>query len=70
MKKILIPTDFSENAEYALKVAAQIARENDGEIIILKTKIETINADIRLTTSKMEKYKTDIIALKEKMVIK
>lgn len=35
MKKILIPTDFSENAEYALKVAAQIARENDGEIIIL-----------------------------------
>jgi nucleotide-binding universal stress UspA family protein len=35
MKKILIPTDFSENAEYALKVAAQIARENNGEIIIL-----------------------------------
>lgn len=35
MKKILIPTDFSENAEYALKVAAQIARENNGEIILL-----------------------------------
>lgn len=35
MKKILIPTDFSEHAEYALKVAAQIARKNDGEIILL-----------------------------------
>lgn len=35
MKKILIPTDFSESAEYALKVAAQIAKENDGEIILL-----------------------------------
>ena len=35
MKKILIPTDFSQNAEYALKVAAQIARKNDGEIILL-----------------------------------
>ena len=35
MKKILVPTDFSNHAEYALKVAAQIARENDGEIILL-----------------------------------
>lgn len=35
MKKILVPTDFSDHSEYALKVAAQIARENDGEIILL-----------------------------------
>lgn len=35
MKKILIPTDFSKHAEYALRVAAQIARKNDGEIILL-----------------------------------
>lgn len=35
MKKILIPTDFSEHAENALRVAAQIARKNDGEIILL-----------------------------------
>ena len=35
MKKILVPTDFSEHAHYALKVAAQIARKNDGEIILL-----------------------------------
>lgn len=35
MKRILVPTDFSDHAEYALKVAAQIARDNDGEIYLL-----------------------------------
>lgn len=35
MKRILVPTDFSKHAEYALKVAAQIARENNSEIILL-----------------------------------
>jgi nucleotide-binding universal stress UspA family protein len=35
MKKILVPTDFSDHAEYALKVAAQIARDNNGEIFLL-----------------------------------
>jgi len=35
MKKILVPTDFSESAENALKVAAQIAKKNNGEIILL-----------------------------------
>ena len=35
MKKILVPTDFSEHAYYALKVAAQIAKKNGGEIILL-----------------------------------
>ena len=29
MKKILIPTDFSQHAEYALKVAAQIAKKHN-----------------------------------------
>ena len=35
MKKILVPTDFSKHAEYALKVAAQIAKRNNGEIFLL-----------------------------------
>ncbi|MFH6961380.1 universal stress protein [Flavobacterium plurextorum] len=35
MKQILVPTDFSEHAEDALKVAAQIAKRNNSEIIIL-----------------------------------
>jgi nucleotide-binding universal stress UspA family protein len=35
MKRILIPVDFSEYSEEALKVAAQIARKNNCEIILL-----------------------------------
>jgi len=35
MRRILVPTDFSKHAEYALRVAAQIARANDAEIILL-----------------------------------
>ncbi|KDN56813.1 universal stress protein [Flavobacterium seoulense] len=35
MKKILVPTDFSIQAENALKVAAQIARINNAEIHLL-----------------------------------
>lgn len=35
MKKILVPTDFSDHAHYALKVASEIAKKNNGEIILL-----------------------------------
>ncbi len=35
MKKILVPTDFSPQAENALKVAAQIAKKHDCEIHLL-----------------------------------
>ncbi len=35
MKKILVPVDFSQKSEEALKVAAKIARKIDGEIYVL-----------------------------------
>jgi nucleotide-binding universal stress UspA family protein len=35
MKKILVPTDFSKQAENALKVAAQLAKKNKSEIYLL-----------------------------------
>lgn len=35
MKKILVPVDFSDEAKYACKVAAQIAKKTDCEIILL-----------------------------------
>ena len=35
MKKILVPTDFSEQAENALKVAAQLAKKFNAEIYLL-----------------------------------
>lgn len=35
MKKILVPIDFSEHSEYALEVAAQLAKKYDAEIVAL-----------------------------------
>jgi len=35
MKRILVPTDFSEQAENALKVAVQIAEKNNSEIYLI-----------------------------------
>ncbi len=35
MKKILVPIDFSKQAQYACKVAASIAKKNNCEIILL-----------------------------------
>lgn len=35
MKRILVPTDFSDQAENALKVAAQLAKTHDSEIFLL-----------------------------------
>ena len=35
MKKILVPTDFSEQAENALKVAAQLAKNHNAEVLLL-----------------------------------
>lgn len=35
MKRILVPTDFSEHANYATEVAAQIAKKHDAELFLL-----------------------------------
>ncbi|WP_203294472.1 universal stress protein [Luteirhabdus pelagi] len=37
MKRILVPTDFSDQAENALKVAAQLARKHDSELYLFHT---------------------------------
>ena len=47
MKKILVPTDFSEHADNALSVAAQIARDNNSEI-------KTSGLDATKATTKSE----------------
>jgi nucleotide-binding universal stress UspA family protein len=35
MKRILVPTDFSETADHALEMASQIAKQAQGEIVML-----------------------------------
>ncbi|MDC8003765.1 universal stress protein [Aureisphaera galaxeae] len=35
MKKIIVPVDFSEHSEYALEVAAQLAKKYDSQLIMV-----------------------------------
>ena len=35
MKKIIVPIDFSEHSEYALKTAAQLAKKYNAELLAL-----------------------------------
>ncbi|MEP1489671.1 MAG: universal stress protein [Algibacter sp.] len=35
MKKIIVPIDFSEHSEYALKTATKLAKKNNAEILVL-----------------------------------
>ena len=35
MKKIIVPIDFSEHSEYALKTAAKLAKRNKAELLVL-----------------------------------
>ena len=55
--------DNYENNKKKLEENKQI----DAEIISLRSKIETANADIRLINSKIEKHKNNIVNMKEKM---
>ena len=48
MKKIIIPVDFSEHSEYALKTAAKLAKKHDAELLVLHM-LEM--SDIMLTAS-------------------
>lgn len=48
MKKILVPTDFSENARQALDVAVKLAKKVDAEIVLLHVN-EQINAILPVT---------------------
>jgi len=54
MKKILVPTDFSLEAENALKVAAQIAKKHGSEIYLLHMleipmqEIDTVNSHVEV----------------------
>lgn len=51
MKTILVPTDFSKHAENALKVAAQIAKKNNGNIILLHMLELSTSGNDALSTS-------------------
>lgn len=56
MKKILVPTDFSQQAENALKIAAQFARKENFEIVLvhlLELPMQTIDPVGGIRTNEM-----------------
>jgi len=61
MKKIIVPIDFSEHSEYALRVAAKLAKKNDAEVLALHM-LEM--SDVLLTKSDSEQQQKAIFFLK------
>ena len=72
MKRILIPTDFSKYSEEALKVAAQIAKKFNSEIILLHMLELPINANVATGSGKsipeIMFYKNKAISNLEKLM--
>lgn len=57
MKKIIVPIDFSEHSEYALKTAAKLAKKNNAEILVLHM-LEM--SDVLLTASEGLQYENTV----------
>lgn len=73
MKKILVPTDFSPNAQKALNYAIQLAKKMDGEIVLIHTveskltKEDALNAQDKLTESANSIQEVSKIKVTEKI---
>lgn len=61
MKKIIVPIDFSEHSEYALRTAAKLAKKYDSEVLALHM-LEM--SDVLLTKSDSEQQQKAIFFLK------
>jgi nucleotide-binding universal stress UspA family protein len=61
MKKIIVPIDFSEHSEYALKAAAALAKKNNGELLVLHM-LEM--SDVMLTASGIDQGQKTIFFFK------
>lgn len=61
MKKIIVPVDFSEHSEYALRTAAKLAKKNNAEILALHM-LEM--SDILLTKTDVEQQQKAVFFLK------
>ena len=61
MKKIIVPIDFSEHSEYALKTAAKLAKEANAELLVLHM-LEL--SDVILTESDSQQQQKAVFFLK------
>jgi len=76
MNKILVPTDFSEQANNALKVSAQIAKQHDCEIYLLHLLdlpldlIDPVNVFVGSNTEKVVRHaEIPVLVVKESLDI-
>lgn len=53
MKKIIVPIDFSKHSEYALEVAAGLAKKNGSELLVLHM-LELSNSLLTSSSSQMQ----------------
>lgn len=72
MKTILVPTDFSKNAEHALNYAVQLAKSEDAKVILLHVlNVAYINSNIDFNPehsfNKYESAKNSLIELCNKI---
>lgn len=58
MRKIVVPTDFSENAFNALKFAAELFKYETSELFLLHTYAEEVYEDEKLPDEDLEKLKS------------
>ncbi len=70
MKKILVPTDFSETSIQALQFAIQIAREAQGEVHLLHTVELPVLFDSKAVLAFEEAYMTEMRVKSEKRMQK
>ena len=59
MEKIIVPIDFSKHSEYALEVAAGIAKKNDAELLVL----HMLELSTGLLTKSVNQHQTTSIFL-------
>ncbi|NDV44744.1 universal stress protein [Flagellimonas sediminis] len=72
MKKILVPTDFSEYSEYALEVAAQMAKKHESGIVLLHMigMSESVLANSEIAEEQEAKYYLKLAKKKLKDITK
>jgi nucleotide-binding universal stress UspA family protein len=63
MKKIIVPIDFSEHSEYALKTAAKLAKKYDAEVLALHM-LEMSDSLLTENENEGEQYRKTVFFLK------
>lgn len=64
MKKIIVPIDFSKHSNYALEVAAGLARKNGAELLVLHM-LELNNAILTNTTTEQQTHTLFLLRIAE-----